>query len=211
MILSRIKALLLVLLLAPLATFGQDYVEGKHYQLLDNPQQTRSKGKVEVIEFFSYTCGHCYSFEPHVNKWKKTIGDDVDFWRSHVIWSKPMEELARAFYTAKSLNILNKTHEPMFKAIHVERKRLNDQDSIADIFVAAGVDKKAFDKAFKSFSATSGVRLANARGRNYKISSTPQLVVAGKYRVSLGDDVRSQKQMLEVVDYLIAKERGSAG
>lgn len=208
MIASRVLTVLLALML-PFSVAAQEavYKEGTHYELLETPQKTRSKEKIEVLEFFSYTCGHCFTFEPHVNKWKKTKADDVDFWRSHVVWGKPMEGLARAYATAQSLQVLDKAHDALFRAIHIDRKRLNSEDDLATVFASIGVSDDKFRKAYKSFSATSGVRLANARGRNFKVASTPQLVVAGKYRISVGGAVRSQKQMLEIADYLVAQER----
>ena len=30
-------------------------------------------GKIEVAEFFWYGCGHCYTFEPVIGQWKKTL------------------------------------------------------------------------------------------------------------------------------------------
>ena len=41
----------------------------------------------------------------------------------------------------------------------------------------------------------------------FQISATPQLVVAGKYVVSMDG---GQRRALEVVDYLIASERNAA-
>lgn len=208
MIASRVLTVLLLLML-PFSVAAQEalYKAGTHYEVLDTPQKTRNKDKVEVLEFFSYTCGHCFTFEPHVKKWKQSKAEDVDFWRSHVVWGKPMEGLARAYATAQSLRVLEKAHAALFNAVHVERKRLNSEDDLAAVFASIGVDKEKFRKAYNSFSATSGVRLANARARNFKVASTPQLVVAGKYRITAGGAVRSQKQMLEIADYLVAQER----
>lgn len=205
---SRVLTILLALML-PFSVAAQEaeYKEGTHYELLETPQKTRSDDKIEVLEFFSYTCGHCFTFEPHVKKWKQNMADDVDFWRSHVVWGGPMEGLARAYAAAQSLQVLEPAHEALFKAIHIDRKRLNSEDDLATVFAGVGVSADKFGKAYNSFAATSGSRLANARARNFKVASTPQLVVAGKYRITVGGAVRSQQQMLEVADYLVAKER----
>ena len=52
------------------------------------------------------------------------------------------------------------------------------------------------------------MKQANARARSYKISGTPELVVNGKYRVS-GREAGGQTEMLQVVDFLINKERAN--
>ena len=41
----------------------------------------------------------------------------------------------------------------------------------------------------------------------YEIRSTPNMIVNGKYLVATGETVRTQAEMLEVVDFLIVKER----
>jgi len=60
-----VLAMLLVSCNAP----AQDFNEGKHYLKLKSAQADGGSKEVEVIEFFWYGCGHCYTFEPHVNKW----------------------------------------------------------------------------------------------------------------------------------------------
>ena len=194
--------------LLPLIASAQPdkYVAGKNYMLLDNPVRTRDSSKIEVVEVFWYGCIHCYHFEPLIRQWKKRQADDVDFWQSPAIWNKPMELHARAFYTAKALGVLDKLHEPLFTALLVDRKRLVNTGEVEDLFADYGVERSDFQKEVKSFSVNSQVRQADARARSYKISGTPEVIVNGKYRVTAGL-AGGQPQMLDVIDFLIDKER----
>ncbi len=117
-----------------------------------------------------------------------------------------MKVHAHAFFAAKALGVQDTLHEPLFTALVVDRKRLANQDEIEDLFADYGVDREAFKKVFKSFSVTSQVKQADARARSYKITGNPEVVVNGKYRVT-ARLAGGQAQMLEVVDYLINKER----
>ena len=45
--------------------------------------------------------------------------------------------------------------------------------------------------------------------QDYQIRSTPNMIVNGKYLVTTGEAVRTQQEMLEVVDFLVEKERAS--
>jgi thiol:disulfide interchange protein DsbA len=182
------------------------YVAGTHYSVLSQPIRTRNKDKIEVIEMFWYGCGHCYNFEPLLKRWKSTTSSDVDFWQSPAMWNKAMQIHAQAYFAALALGELDKVHNPMFSALNVDRKRLLDQDAIGDLFAANGVPRDKFNQAFNSFGVKSQVRQADARARAYKISGTPEIVVNGKYRVS-ASMAGGQAKMLEVVDFLIAKER----
>ena len=54
---------------------------GADYRTLDKPQQTDSAGKVEVTEFFWYSCPHCYAFEPDLEQWVKKQSNNIVFKR----------------------------------------------------------------------------------------------------------------------------------
>ncbi|MGI9286410.1 MAG: thiol:disulfide interchange protein DsbA/DsbL [Pseudomonadales bacterium] len=210
---TTIKAILFGAIFLPLIACAEQaaeevYKAGEHYVVLPEPVKTRDPKKVEVVELFWYGCSHCYSFEPVLEKWASKSQDDVDFWRSPAMWRDVMVEHAKAFYAAKTLGILDKMHMPLFEALNVERRKLATERELADFFAEHGVDADKFKKAYNSFSVTSGVRLADSRARSYKITGTPEIVVNGKYRVD-AKMAGGQQQMLDITDFLIAKERAS--
>ena len=46
------------------------FVAGKDYMKLDRAVPTETEaGKIEVIEFFWYSCSHCNAFEPAFAQW----------------------------------------------------------------------------------------------------------------------------------------------
>ena len=195
----------------PLAACAQEntYVEGKHYDLISPRLRPHDPGKIEVIEFFWYGCGHCYNFEPLVTQWKKTLADDVSFMPSPALWNAPMALHAQAFYTAQALGVLDSVHGALFAAMNVDKKRLGSEAEISKVFTDNGVDAEAFTKTFRSFGITSQVKQADARARGARITGTPEMVVAGKYRVGTRK-AGTQADMLKIVDFLIEKERAAA-
>ncbi|MEM9396084.1 MAG: thiol:disulfide interchange protein DsbA/DsbL [Pseudomonadota bacterium] len=186
---------------------AEDYVEGEHYDVI-SPAIRGSSEKIEVTEFFWYGCGHCYNFEPQLAQWKKSLPDDVVLNGSPAIWNSLMEIHAKAFYTAEVLDVLDKVHMPIFQAINVDRKRLSGEKELAALFSANGVAQEDFEKAFNSFGVGSQVRQANARARAAKITGTPEMMVAGKYRINTRK-AGGQAEMLKVVNFLIEKERAA--
>lgn len=203
---------LTLLAVAPLAALAQDgetkYVAGEHYDLISPAVRTANPDKIEVVEFFWYGCGHCYTFEPMVGAWKKNLADDVDFRGSPAMWNPLMELHAQAFYTAEVLGVLDTMSPVIFQAINVDKKRLASEEELRELFVANGVDGADFDKAFNSFGVTSQVRQANSRARAAKITGTPTMMVDGKYQIS-ARKAGSQANMLKVADYLIEQERAA--
>ena len=91
------------------------YEEGTHYVKLEVPVRTKSPDLIDVTEYFSYGCPHCYRFEPLVSQWKEGLSDDVEFNRTPAVWKVSGYELyARTFYTAQALGMVEKIHLPLF-------------------------------------------------------------------------------------------------
>ena len=189
---------------------AKTFEEGKQYNVITPAIRTANPDKIEVVEFFWYGCGHCYTFEPVIGHWKKSLDDDVEFKGSPAVWAPQMELHSKMYFAAEVLGVLDKMHLVLFQAMNVDKKRLQSESEIAALFVANGVSEEDFSKAFNSFGVSSMVRQATARARAAKISGTPEMMVNGKYRVSTRMGI-NQGEMLEVVEFLIEKERAARG
>ena len=212
-----IKQLLLTLSLLAIGlscSAGEDaaknYVAGTDYDLINPPVRAGDSNKIEVAEFFWYGCSHCYSFEPVLEQWKKTLPEDVGFRGVPAVWRDVMELHAKAYYAAEALGVLDIMHAVIFQAMNVDRKPLASQAEIAALFTANGVSEADFTKAFNSFGVSSQVRQGIALGKAAQITGTPALIVNGKYHVS-GRKAGGQAGMLKVVDFLIEQERAAKG
>jgi thiol:disulfide interchange protein DsbA len=189
---------------------GKAYIEGTHYDLINPPVRAVSPDTIEVAEFFWYGCAHCYTFEPMLEQWKKTMPEDVSFRGIPAVWRDLMALHARAYYAAEALGVQDTMHPVMFQAMNVDRKQLSSESEIAALFVANGVSEEDFSKAFNSFGVNSQVEQGISAGKAAKITGTPALMVNGKYHVG-GRKAGSQAEMLKIVDFLIEKERAAAG
>ena len=214
-LMMNILLLVVVLLSTSVWAEGFQYEEGTHYARLDVPVKTRNADAVEVTEYFSYGCPHCYRFEPMIQQWKGGLSADVEFNRTPAIWSVTGYELyARTYYTALALGVIDKVHYPLFQAIHGDRRSLLDLKSMAIFMAELGIEPEVFVKTYSdSFGVKAMYQQATARQRIYQSNGVPAIIVNGKYRVEAAMVDNSNSGMLQVVDYLIAKERAliSAG
>lgn len=197
-----------LLLFLPAMVLAANYEAGKHYAVLPDPIPTIDPDKVEVVEVFWYGCIHCYKFEPLISKWRAGRSDQIKFVPVPATWNKRVQIHAQAFYTALALGKLDEMHGAFFKALHAERKKLANEKEIAELFAKFGVDEETFSKAFNSFGVKSLVTQADAKVRGYHIEGTPELIINGKYRVT-ASMAGGQAEMLQVADFLIAKEQKS--
>ena len=212
---TLITAVLTLLVTLPLASTSvgqiEKYVAGTHYTELRAPVNTPDDSKIEVLEAFWYGCSHCFRFEPLVADWESKAADDVDFRRFPAMWNARMKVHAQIYFTAEAMDAIHIVHDPVFNAINVEGNRLQNEKLIGDLFEENGIARADFEAAFNSFSVRTKVNQAEKRMQDYEIRSTPNMIVNGKYLVTTGEAVRTQVEMLEVVDFLVAKERRAMG
>jgi len=180
---------------------------GRDYTEVPSPQKPADPKRITVEEFFWYGCPHCFTLDPAVDQWRATKPADVDFVRVPNTLGRPDGEVhSRAFYIASTLGILDKTHKPLFDAIHVQHQPMADLASIRALYVAvAGIKPADFDGVASSFVVDSGMRRAESLARTYVIRSVPNLIVGGRYVVA------SQPNTFKVVDFLIDKLRKERG
>ena len=186
------------------------YQEGRDYVPLETPVPTLDPSKIEVVEAFSFTCPHCYKFEPALEEWKKQQKPDIALVQIHMQWSGGMKPYQRGYYTSIFLKIQDKVMTPIFDAIHKENKYFENVDKWAEFFVSQGIKKEIAVAAYNSSNVDDMIAKADARIRAFKITSTPQLVVDGRYMISTPDGIseaEAHKRMLETVDFLVSKIR----
>jgi protein dithiol oxidoreductase (disulfide-forming) len=198
------------LLLAGPAAFAVDLVEGVNYRLLKPAQPTDvAPGQVEVVEVFWYACGHCYLLEPRLAAWeRKGKAPNVRLVRLPATWNEMLKTHARVFYT---IEILGKPqlHEEVFREINVRGNRLDTQEKIEAFFLSRGVAKADFQKTFAGFAVESKVARAVDLNRRYRITSTPTVIVGGRYVTDAGM-AGSEDKLFEVINALAAREKPAA-
>lgn len=205
-IMKHLLIALLCLGLLPTAALAETFQEGKQYKRIVPSIPKESGNKHEVVELFWYGCPHCYNMEKPLNKWLKKKPENVVFRRIPAIFNNPNWKFhAQVFYTAEALEMLDKLHTPLFEYIHELKKPLNTVDKAAEFFKSHGVDRKTFDKAWKSFAVHTKVNRARELTKRYNIDGVPAMVVNGQYLVTNSLAGGTPKHTLKVVEYLTKK------
>ncbi|GAA3942734.1 thiol:disulfide interchange protein DsbA/DsbL [Litoribacillus peritrichatus] len=184
---------------------AENFVAGKDYQQLPYPVATRDENKIEVIELFWYGCGHCFKFEPMINRWMTTVAEDVDFHHQPGDFGGWAPE-TQLHYAMEAANVLEKGRAAVFNEYHVLRNKLRSEDKRIAFFKTLGVSEEDYKKAWNSFAVKSKVNMAQSRTRSYRVTGVPAMIVNGKYRVD-SRSAGSFDRMLKVVDHLIELER----
>ena len=192
---------------APPPVAGTDYVEIPNGQ----PFETDA-ARIEVAEIFGYVCPFCAAVQPTASAMKAKLPPDVNMVYIPAAFGAMWDNYAKAFYTAEAMGLVDKTHDAMYRAIHIDKtlkgeRGMDTPQEIAAFYAAYGADPGQFVSSMQSFAIASKVN----RGKQFIMNafsngdtpSTPTFVVNGKYRVK----GRSVDDMFRILNQLIVAER----
>jgi len=188
------------------------FQEGKNYIRLVPTQPTvGGADKIEVAEFFYYLCPHCYNFEPLIKEWAANKPANTRFVQVPAMWNQVLVLHGRMFYTAEILarnGVIadaDAFNAAVYQEIHVRNNKLSSEGAIQKLFERFNVSADDFNRTWNSFEVDQKMRVAADLARRYSVSSTPTVVVNGKYRFG-AQEAGSYPKVLEVIDELIIRE-----
>ena len=192
---------------APPPVAGTDYVEIAGGQPFDT-----ADGRIEIAEIFGYVCPFCAAVQPTVSAMKAKLPPDVHMVYVPAAFGAMWDNYAKAYYTAEAMGLADRTHDAMFRAIHIDKtlkgeRGMDTPEEIAAFYAAYGADPKQFLSSMSSFAIAAKVN----RGKQYILGaftngdspSTPTFIVNGKYRVK----GKTVDDMFRVLNQLVVAER----
>jgi len=202
--LSLLTATLFVL--TPISAYSQEeqFLEGGHYELLDEVQPVQTGEKIEVVEMFWYRCPHCFRLEPFLIEWQKNIPENAEYVPIPALLNPKWEFEARVFYTFDALGVLEEVHAKYFDAIHQQRLKIDTVEKLAAWSEENGVSGQAIKDTFQSFAVENKINFANVMSRKYGITGVPAIIVDGRYRTSVSL-AGGHDKLIELINFLIGK------
>jgi thiol:disulfide interchange protein DsbA len=177
--------------------------EGK-YQNLSKRWPVRNPEKIEVLVFFSYTCGYCYTFAT-MGLYDWDVPADVELYEIPLSFSS-VEHLSRSFYASEILGIQKQFHPALFEAFLSQRRQFRSKQELAVFATRFGITEPQFIAAYDSFGINVAMNRSENYARNYQITSVPTIIVNGKYRTSPAQ-AGGYSEVLKLIEALVEKER----
>jgi thiol:disulfide interchange protein DsbA len=185
---------------------------GTNYTPLVPAQPTNvAPGKIDVVEEFWYACPHCNALEPFIQSWLKNKPEYVEFVRVPVMWGPVHRAHAKLFYMLRALKRTD-LDSKVFETIHGQGNMLvsNDEQTTRkmqlDFLKANGVSVDDFNKAWDSFTVSTGLQRAEQLTERYKVQGVPLIVINGKYTTDPGM-AGGPGQLLQLINDLAASEK----
>lgn len=182
-------------------------VTAQQYQVLGNPVPVAPPaGTVDVVEFFSFACPHCFEFEPTLETWLKAKPANIHFHRSPVHFLQNAANFQPMYFALEAMGLVDTMQQKVFNAVHLQHLRFDKPEAIAAFMTANGVDAARFMSVFNSFGVRTKVQQANKLFESYGIDGVPTLGVQGRF-VTSPSVAKGEAQALAAVDYLVAQVR----
>jgi thiol:disulfide interchange protein DsbA len=171
---------------------------------LDPPQPTANDGTVEVLEFFAYGCIHCASLEPSLEEWAKRQPADVKLVRVPAAFAIRGVDSVPLFYTLQAMGQIERLHNKILIAINNDNVNLAVPALLNKWLAANGVNPAKYEEVQKSFSVQTNITRGRKMTTDYKVDSTPMIVVNGRASVSANG---GPQRMFAMVDQLVNEAR----
>jgi len=199
---KKFFAIFAVLVLLPLSTQAANFSEGTHYKVI----KETVTAKPQVLEFFSFYCGHCFNFEPIMKQLKTDLPADVEVKKNHVNFlGKQMGPmLTKAYAAAEILKVEDKVADLIFSQLHTQKRGINGEEGILEIFEKAGVSNADAKAALASFPVNGIASQMKRNTETFQIRGVPAVIINGKYQV-IPSSVKSNDELIELVAYLAKK------
>jgi thiol:disulfide interchange protein DsbA len=176
----RFKILLSILfVLFPLSVFaaGNPSVKGT-YATVPGQQFKYDGETVEVLEFISFYCDHCYQFEKAIPVIKGNFPKKIKWKIVPIYWGNGSSKPGEAYFLARDAGKGDQMKRALFRANFIERKDIGNVEVLESIAAKIGMGfdfSRKLRTGEKAEEATRALQMA----RTYGIDETPTLVIAG--------------------------------
>jgi len=168
---------LLVVAFSPLRVEAETSLQGIYTQLPGHKFKFDGK-TVEVIEFLSFYCNGCYSFERAIPIVKGNFPKKIKWKTISIYWGKGSPKPGEAYFLAEEAGKGEKMKEAIFRANFVEKKDIGDVKVLEEIGkkMGLGID---FSKRLRAGDKAKDVQKALDMAGTYGVDETPTLIIAG--------------------------------
>ncbi len=175
----------LVVLFSVSVHAGQDpEIKGVHEKVAGQKFVFDGK-KVEIIEFLSFYCGHCYKFEKSIPVIKGNFPKKTRWKIIPIYWGKGSPKPGEAYLLAEEAGKGEEMKKELFRASFIERRDIGNIEVLEDIGLKIGLGFD-FSRRLRTGEKAKDIGEAILLSKAYDIIETPTLIIAGNIKTSPG-------------------------
>lgn len=179
---KKIVITMVLLLTAAVVYAEQPEVKGVFQKVTGKDFHFDGK-EVEITEFLSFYCGHCYHFEQSIPVIKGNFPKKIKWKVIPIYWGNGSPKPGEAYLIALDEGKGEEMKKALFHAIFEEKRDIGNIDVLEDIGVKAGLGFE-FSRRLRAGDKSREVGEAILKTQTYDIKETPTLIIAGNLEVS---------------------------
>ncbi len=141
--------------------------------------------KVEVIEFFSFYCSHCYEFEKSIPVIKGNFPKKIQWKNVPVYWGKGSSKPSEAYLLAEDEGKGEQMKKALFDALFIEKRDIGDISFLESIGAKLELSFD-FSRRLRAGDKEKEANAALTMMEAYSVEGTPALIIAGNIKVVSG-------------------------
>ncbi len=175
-------------------------IEGR-YQLVGKADGLKGARQIEMLEFFNYSCGHCYDFLKISQRLHKKFKGKLLHRKSPIYWGQQNPYPAMAFYISDEQGVEKKFTQELFDTNFQLNINIFQPRVIKLLARDYGIEKEMME-GMQSASIKAKVQRSLALWEKYQGRETPTVIINDTLRVSpsiSGGSVDKMTDNLEVI------------
>ena len=192
--------LLAFIFLLPGTVLADEKIRGK-YEVIGDIKKLKGLKTIKMLEFFNYSCGHCYRFLETSKKLRAKFKDKLHHKKYPIYWGNQTAYPSMAFYIADSLGIEEEFTQELFDTSF----KLNIdvfQPKVIRFLAKEFKVEKEMKEGMQSDVIKAKTDESLALAKKYKASETPTIIINDVLKVApsiSGGNVDEMTANLEII------------
>jgi len=178
----RVIFFISLILIQPVISLAGEKIVGA-YKQLPGAEFRYDGEKVDVLEFMSFYCGHCYMFEQEISVIKKAFPGKIKWKVLPIFWEQMSSKPSEAYLLAVDAGKGEEMKRELFRAYFEEKKDIKKIEIIEEIGKKIGLGPEFIQK-LRAGEKKQEVDQALDLMKKYRVHETPTLIIAGNIMTS---------------------------
>ena len=180
---KHVIAILLALFFLPLSTvLADEAIRGK-YEVIGDINKLKEVKTITMLEFFNYSCGHCYKFLETSKKLRAKFKDKLHHKKYPIYWGNQTPYPAKAFYIADELGLEEEFTQELFDT----NFKLNInifQPKVIRFLAKEYKIEKEMTAGMQSTTISAKTNESLALAKKFKATETPTIIINDVLKVA---------------------------
>jgi protein dithiol oxidoreductase (disulfide-forming) len=199
-----LKTLIILLaswLVFPNFVLAEDKIKGK-YEIIGSLEKLKGVKQVEMIEFFNYSCGHCYRFLETSKKLHAKFKDKLYHKKYPIYWGQQTDFPSKAFYITDELGLEEKFTQELFDTQFKLHINIFQPRVIQRLSKNYKIEQEIKD-GMKSPSIEAKVKESLTLANKYNANETPTIILNKVLKVTPSISGGTTEMMTENLELII--------